>query len=339
MNYKRFHVFEKFQVVFAAGVLLSAVYFLVGRAFRPADPLGPLALLPMEGIGKCLSAIVLLLVLAALASACTTHSRPEGSVMAALIALGGLSLLSHSLRTLLWSYPGRIQGLYLQLVAEVLLLTVGVLLAEAVALFVRAQIERIRASWVWVSPLDHLSEAQRKALAQRKSELRWDAHLLESPTVMPASMRTTLLYNLLVLAGPARRQAEPAQRKALSEQWRRGGACLATGTLIGVILVTLLLRSTERGQILFALFTAFTLSALIAQHLFPTRFLFANWLMPVIASLVFYGLAAISGNGARPPFEALPIDWISAGCSGALLGCWITGRMRESRIFETRIRL
>ena len=63
--------------------------------------------------------------LSVVAGLATTLSRPEGSVAAALIALGGLSLRSHSMRPLMWSKGGSMSGVFIQMLAEVLLMGVS----------------------------------------------------------------------------------------------------------------------------------------------------------------------------------------------------------------------
>jgi hypothetical protein len=335
MNYKRFHLFEKTQVLIAGGGLLAVVFFLLGGFFQPADPLGPLAMLPNGHPVKLLSAGALLLVLAILTGAMTTHSRPEGGLLTALVALGGLALLSEPIDTLLWRYGAPRSGLYGQLILEVLLLGVAVTLAEWLVTLVRALLAKANSAWVWADPLDQITDEQRKILRDSQVHLRWDGDILDGNSLLfSPGVRNTLIGNIESLVS-GRKDARVARHHAAAKAFRRGAACLGLGVIVGVLLVLLLMQSDQRGQILFSLFAGFTVAALAAQHVFPTRAMFVAWLMPIATAVVFYLLAVLIPGEIRPQFEALPIDWITAGCSGALLGFWIAGRMRESRIFDT----
>lgn len=335
MNYKRFHLFEKMQVLAAGGGLLAAVFFLLGDWFRPADPLGPLAMLPNGNLVKLLLAGLLLLVLAVLTGAMTTHSRPEGGLLTALVALGSLSLVSKPIDTLLWSYGAPRSSLYGQLILEVLLLAAAVTLAEWVVTVVRASLGKVNPAWVWADPLDRITDEHRKILRDSQVQLRWDGDVLNGTTLLlSAGVRNTLIGNVWSFLRGGK-DVRLARQHAAAKAFRRGAACLLLGVVAGVVLISLLMQSDQRGQILFSLFAGFVLAALAAQHVFPTRAMFVAWLMPIVTAVVFYLLAALTRGAIRPQYEALPIDWITAGCSGALLGFWIAGRMRESRIFDT----
>ncbi|MCK5557090.1 MAG: hypothetical protein KAJ01_01845 [Candidatus Hydrogenedentes bacterium] len=335
MEYKQLHLLEKTQVLLTTGVLLGVVYFGIGWWFRPADPLGPIALLPSGGIGKLLGIVVVLLVLAAAAAVTTTRSRPEGAVMVALFGLGGVAMLSGPMQTLLWSYTAPIRSLYLQMIGEVLILAIGIMLGEGLAGLVRSSIARIRPTWLWTNRLGGLSDQQRKALKESEVDPKLEKIILSGDFLSVSSgMRNTLLWNLLTLPSHAG-NINPAQKKAFWAQLRRGLGCLFSGVLGGIILLVLLMQSTERGQILFALFVGFILAAMFAHHLFPVRTFFVAWMMPILTAVLFYALAVISGTGNRPQYQALPIDWLTAGAGGAILGFWISGRRRETNIFET----
>ncbi|MBN1943269.1 MAG: hypothetical protein JW849_08245 [Phycisphaerae bacterium] len=341
MNYKRFHLFEKTQVLVAGGGLLAVVFFWVGGAFQPADPLGPIAMLPNGNLAKLLLAGAMLLVLSVITGALTTHSRPEGGLLTALVALGGLALLSEPMDTLLWRYGAPRGGLYGLLILEVLLLGIAVLLAEWVVMLVRALLGRAHPAWVWTDPLDRLTDDQRKILRGSRVHVRWDGDVLDGrETRLPLGVRDTLIGTVWSLLSRWRnpresKDARAAEHRAAAGVFRRGAGCLLLGVVVGVVLVSLLMQSDQRGQILFSLFAGFALAATAARHVFPTRTMFVAWLMPIVAAVVFYLLAALTHGAIRPQYEALPIDWITAGCSGSLLGFWVAGRMRESRIFDT----
>ena len=83
--------------------------------------------------------------------------------------------------------------------------------------------------------------------------------------------------------------------------------------------MALLLRSLDRAQVAFALFAGFLIAAWVARHYFWTRSATIAWAMPLLAGLLMYALAAVTG-GTQLVFQILPIDWATAGVSGALAG-------------------
>jgi hypothetical protein len=93
---------------------------------------------------------------------------------------------------------------------------------------------------------------------------------------------------------------------------------------------------------LFALFAGCFLGVFIGQKVVPTRMNLTAWTVPVALGVGLYLLAAISavrtGQGAwievRLYAQALPIDWMTAGLGGAMLGHWEDLRMREARYIE-----
>jgi hypothetical protein len=77
---------------------------------------------------------------------------------------------------------------------------------------------------------------------------------------------------------------------------------------------------------------------MLARYVYPTRLTIAVWMMPILTGIVFYILATISvsaGTPPRPQVQVLPIDWLTLGCGGALMGSWLSDRMRETRVLET----
>ncbi len=338
MDRKKYLLWEKAQVLLTAGVALAAVYYVFWRGFIGDDPGNPIALVPDGRFGAIISLGILLCVLAGIAGLTTTRSRPEGAILAALIGLGGLSLRSPWMRPLLWMQPDHLPSLFWQMALEILIFAVILLLAEAVAGLFRGLIKRFKPSWVWTDPLADLSAEQRNliktdgvASLPSPDECKWMAVTGEF------GLMAWLVKHLL-----HRSAAKEAQADSMQTALKRSLTCLATGVLLGIIMVSIIMQSTLRGQVLFALFAGFFVSALAARHFFPVRSIFIAWAMPLITALVFYGLAAFSSANAlpdfwataRPQFQALPIDWLTAGCSGAVLGFWTAGRMLEFRVFE-----
>ena len=114
--------------------------------------------------------------------------------------------------------------------------------------------------------------------------------------------------------------------------------CLGLGLVVALVLLMLLMRSSDRGQILFALLAAFLSASAIAHQVFPTPHSIVVWGMPMLVAIGLYALAAFTaghGEGAwigLPKYAgALPVDWLTAGCGGALIGYWISERIHELR--------
>jgi hypothetical protein len=140
---------------------------------------------------------------------------------------------------------------------------------------------------------------------------------------------------------------EKGLRVRLNASLSRGAACLAVGLGVALVMLWLLLRSPERGQILFALLVSFVLAALIAHQLLPSRHSMLMWTLPFVVAMFLYAMGAALDLGESPrawaivPLRAraLPIDWMTAGCGGAFLGYWLSARIHEMRFIEKRERL
>jgi hypothetical protein len=273
----------------------------VWRWFLPADPAGPVAFLLNGGAVSLLLAAGLLWILAALAGGATTLSRPEGALIAALVGVGGVAMRSESLERLLWYKDVTIGELYLRMILEVFLFGLALCLAEAVARLVRAGVGKRHPKLLWRDPLDDLTDEQRKGVS------------------LPVTCR---------------KESSGADEGGRWIRLKPAGGCFATAVGAAVVLLFFLAQSNQRGQILFALFASFCLAVMLAQHLFPIACSALAWSVPMVTAVLVYGLAIVSGGGDRPVFQALPIDWLTAGGAGALVGYWVSGLMREARIHE-----
>ncbi|MCJ7543174.1 MAG: hypothetical protein MUP47_01195, partial [Phycisphaerae bacterium] len=124
--------------------------------------------------------------------------------------------------------------------------------------------------------------------------------------------------------------------------WGRSLASAALALAVGLAVLTVLLQSSRRGQVLFALLASFAVAAWLAQRLLPAPHVEAYLLAPVVAALVLYALASVASYGPRPeawaavPLHArvLPVDWLTAGCGGAMFGCWVGQRMQEGKLLD-----
>jgi hypothetical protein len=118
--------------------------------------------------------------------------------------------------------------------------------------------------------------------------------------------------------------------------------CLAATVLYSSIMLMLLMQSSHRGQIIFALFASFLLASLIAHQQFATRFSVVAWGAPLLTGVLFYVLSIASSGYAGPNVwirvqsfaRALPVDWMTAGGAGGVLGFWISERIHELRHIE-----
>ena len=318
MDHRRLHLLEKAQVQAAAAAGIAIVYFAFWAVVRPSGPEDPVLYAATAGFGSAALFAGMVLLLAALCALATVHARPEGALMAALLGAGGISLRSDQLRGMLWHWQDRLPSLFLVMAAEVLLMAAVLLAAALVVDAIRRLIARAKPGWVWKSPhADEDSDAPGRGRAGY-----------------------TLMSFLRPRPGGAGKPRAGGSMRFAGEAKRFGG-CLALSGVIAAVLVLLLLRSSDRGQILFALLAACLIGSLIAHQTFPTHHSVALWIMPLILALGFYALSAATamrGPGAwmhLPHYaRALPVDWLTAGCGGALIGFWLSERICELRHLE-----
>lgn len=113
-----------------------------------------------------------------------------------------------------------------------------------------------------------------------------------------------------------------------------GAVTLAAGFAI----LSVLLFDASRGQVLFSLVAAFTLSAMLGQWLFRSALPLPLLLAPPALGVALYLIGSNVPSGPLawmhlwPMAQPLPIDWIAAGCGGTQLGYWIANRLLEARV-------
>jgi hypothetical protein len=320
---------ELLQVQVVTGIALALTYFLIWPMLRPADPQGPLALLAEGNVPGILAILLVMAVAAAVTSAVTVHSRPVGSVTAALLGTGGLSLASPPLHGLLWARQGEFGGMYMGFIFELLALSVGVIVVCLVVNLVRQGIAGINPRWVWRDPLASSEASDPQTPAVRRTT---------KPTGNPLAF-------LLEVIGRRGSVSYGKKRSALDEA-KSLAACVLLATVLSVVLYMVLVQSRERGQVLFALLASFTVAVLVAHQASPTALAGPLLGMPIIIGVVIYllGMFASAGVGdvhnawlGVPTYaHALPLDWITAGVGGAGLGFWISSRIHELRHMEKR---
>ena len=336
MNVRRTFFLEKLQVVLTTVVTLGLVYWVIQLWFVPSDPLGPIVFLPAGSFGKLLLLGAVLWGLAVVAGLTTTLSRPEGSVAAALIALGGLSLRSHSMRPLMWSKSGSMSGVFIQMIAEVLLMGVMLGVAVVIIIYLRRLVARKFPRLMWCDRMGALTADQIQTLGTVNPKFN-SSWFLKDPVMGYLLKRTGRKSS-----DDKGQKTDKSARIAQREQLQRAIGCLIAGIAIGLLLLSLLLRSTTRGQVIFALFAAFMLSEIIAQQLYPTRSLLIACVTPFVAAILVYAAGAYAGSGGgtdfwamlAPQFQAIPIDWLTTATGGSVLGLWTSDRMREIRVSE-----
>jgi len=126
---------------------------------------------------------------------------------------------------------------------------------------------------------------------------------------------------------------------------------IGAGLLEIAVALTLLVytfRSTDRGQIAFALAASFFVGALAAHWAFPIRSSIPFWLGPILMAVVVFALGSAGAKGSSGPAwynvlivarriplrAALPVDWLAWGGGGAVAGFWLSRRIRHARLFR-----
>jgi hypothetical protein len=341
MKHERHHWLEKLQVEFAGAAALAVTFFIVGPMHGSWDPQWPATFVPTGSVGGLLSLALLVWLLATACALLTISARPEGALLATLVGAAGVSMHSAPIRVLFWSKEASLAGVFIQLIAELLVLFVIVLGAVHIIHQIRALITRLYPNWMWKGRITAESYSPQTTLAKSVSTHRepedspsWILWFL-SPIGHSFLDQIRLSDNMSFISP---QQQAKSRKTALVCTI----SCLAATVLYSSILLMLLMRSSLRGQIIFALFASFLLATLIAHQQFATRFSLAAWAAPLVTGIVFYMLAmASSGNTGtniwievQPFARALPIDWMTAGAGGSVLGYWISERIHELRHIE-----
>jgi hypothetical protein len=331
MDHKRFLIREKIQIWLSVLVLLALSYWGVWRFFMPADPQSPMLLLD----GRLIVLGVLLGAAAVIATLGTLGTRPTSTVMVSVLGLAGLAMRSPDAAMLDWQWGDRVSRLYLLLLVEVLLLGVAVLGTMALVGLLRYGLGRVIGRARWVDPLEAIDEEDRQMLIQADvpvSKLSWLSDHSAELYVLHAGQQA-----LARLVGVETVKGEVLLPKDL--KWQNLLGCLGGGTFLGVVLVALFAQSDDRGQVLFSCLGGMMLANLAASHYFSVQSSLIPLGVTMVTAAVFYLVAAVTGQADRPCFHILPIDWMTFGVGGALLGYWTAARMRETRVYDTLVQL
>lgn len=344
MNPQNFHWLEKVQAQLVSIAGIALMYFLLWPVLRNPMPTFPTAFVAGGGLSRLAILAAILWGVSAVAALLTVRSRPETALLVTAFSVGGLSLRSPRIEPLLW--PGAaaesVGALFWLLATEVVLLAVVLAGAAAIVYLIRRGVRAIKPGWLWRSPLAEPIEQLHVPAGMEAVPATWGTRLVQE--ILPAGKDTAG-------EGASRKGRKSKRAKADNDtpvEWalldRRkrvvlGSLCLVTTLLVSVPLMMMFLQSPLRGQVLFALLMAFFLGTLVAHQVFPTSCSFTVWPAAVVAAVVCYALGsfmAISDvpdawlrvqNYARP----LPIDWLSAGIGGSLLGFWVSERLHEIR--------
>ncbi|MFB3892123.1 MAG: hypothetical protein ACE15C_08890 [Phycisphaerae bacterium] len=347
MSHRKTHWFEKAQVQLATAAALAVVYFVLEPATRPWDPQAAVAFVPYGRYGALAVFAGVVCLLAACAALLTVSSRPEGALLAALIGVGGFSLRSPQIRTLMWLEGDGTSGLFGQLILEMLLLVVVLAAASIVIFAARRIVWAIVPAAVWQDPLEDLTDEERqevlkedKAKVQARADMA-GAHAAAGGAILGFVVAIVYpIYEAMLRRGSYAAGTE----RGLGMEARRSVSCLAVACLVCVPLLWLLMRSGLRGQIIFALLVSNSLGILLGHQFFPTRHALVAWAMPMLIGILLYALAAASAikGGANAwvhvsdLYQALPVDWLTAGAGGGVLGFWVSERIHEMRHFERK---
>ncbi|MFW6153756.1 MAG: hypothetical protein ACOC95_00900 [Planctomycetota bacterium] len=323
MSHERWHVIEKIQVQVAALAALALVYVVAWRLVWPRNVSGAYALIPTGAIGALVLTALLVWVLAAACAVATLSARTEGAVLATLVGVAGLAMRSGPMRLLVNAHADAPGLLMIHLAIEVVCLAVILLGALAVIGAVRAVLLPICPAWLRPGGRDE-GNGQGGVSVAREREAGQSA--LKRMMYMALGMDP--------LAG--------GTEKAPAKAWlTAAGSAFGITLLAGWLLLIVTLRNAhgfERGQILFALAVSFLLSALLADQVTPARLSLPCLAAPLVVAIGIYVNA--SGLAPHPPLtwalvpplaNALPIDWLCAGCGGAVGGYWVSSRIREAR--------
>jgi hypothetical protein len=296
MTPRQSHWLEKLSVQVTVLLSLAAGYFLLYPLARPDDSQVAVAFLAAGGMDHTVAFAAGVLVMGAACGLLTAASRPCGTILVIAVGAGAVALRSPEFRTLLWLRQDHFVGLFLLLMVETLLLAAVLAAAILVSQWVRAGTGRVIPRLVW--------------------------HPMQAGQPSHASHATGRLAGL----GP----------------WGRSLTSAGLALLLGLAALAVLLQSSRRGQVLFALLTSFAVAVWVAQRLLPAPHGLAYLLPPLVTGIVSYALALVvpyesqadAWNAVPLWARVLPLDWLTAGCGGAMLGCWIGQRMDENKLLD-----
>ena len=334
MNHRRVHWLEKISVQVATVAALAVMYFCLWRQVQPPDPQLPTSFFA-AGEGIHLPVFIGIAALTATGvGVLTIVARPGGAIMAALLGVGGLALRSQSFRGLLWirqggpMHPQELQSMYGQLMAELAVSTALAVMVAMIVLLTRWLVGFVVPGLVWRDPLAEAIAPPPKGTPAPNGLLNAIMRAIGSSAVdytVPGEKDTLL-------------RIRPSSRELLA----RLASCLVMAGLIACAMLWVLMKSDERGQTIFAVLVSFTVAVLIAHYTTPAPYPLVAWVLPLVLGIAFYVLGSMTQTGSFPQdwtlvpgyARALPIDWMTFGIGGGLMGYWFSARLHEAKHIE-----
>lgn len=335
MNPMRHYWLEKAQVQLATALGVFCAYFAFWPLVRCGDPGQPLSFLVDCPLGNLAAFAMLFWLLAAICAVVTISGPPQGAAAALLIGTMGLSMRSAQIRELLWTFLERPGVLYGRLIVEIVILTAVLAVALIVIQLVRRAMEALMPALAWKDPFTDLPDTAGARHVFDRHSGKW---------LISAFLGASATHAARTSDGPDSRTGRPVADVSPTKRstLQQAALCLVCEFVIAAVLLWVLMRSPDRGQILFAVGMSFFLAAFVANHQFPSPFGGLGWLLPMVLAICCYCLGATS-TIAQPPqgwievrlyARVLPIDWLTAGCGGAMLGFWANLRTRQARVIE-----
>lgn len=320
MSQQRWHILEKIQVEVAAVAALAAMYFVFWPYIKPPDVDGTAVFWPLGAYGQLFTFAAVTWLIAACAAVLTTTARPQGALLATLVGAGGGCLHSQSMRLLLmrFSPPG---VLLRPLIGEMACMAVIVLVASLIIRLVRLAIGQIQPSWL------------------RPDSLAEQAVPARPPRPFTHGWQTALAMILTGHRSPDTLLLSPRGRRSIGDVITASVANLGLTLLIGLVLIWVFVFQPARGQLLFGVAISFFLAATLAAYLFPISFSGPCWIAPLLLGVFFYARSSTIGDLGPLTWthvdcftHILPVDWLSAGCGGAVGGYWLACRLHDTKL-------
>ncbi len=317
MHYRRRFWLEKVTVQVALVVAVGLLAVCLGAVVRCHDPAEGVSFLLDGNLMGLAVAAAAIWAIAALAGLVLTHVRPAGAMLVVAAGGAGICLRSPWARPWLWSQAGNYSRMFGVWLIELLVLTF-ILIVAGVIMDALRRVAATRLGWqLWSDPgKDDAEDADQ-----------------------PANGHSNHPY-LNILGGAGEVLADVRQNgQAGKKRLLQIIAGTALMVAISITLMLVFLKSPLRGQVLFAVVASTGLAAYIVQHLIAVRLALAVLLVPLLTGIAFYALAISSAPGGEGVLawvdvklyaQVLPIDWVFAGSTGTMLGCWLGHRMFEA---------
>jgi len=294
---------------FTAIVISGAIFWTVGWAFAAPPPqfagISLLAWAPAAGLIGAILLTILLFVCITISMLITHPDAPHTGLYCALLGLAGLAIRGGGIFMLLdtHEFTRGLPAVFSMLAAECGVWAIILIFAEVFSRLIYASFFA-NTAWIGRSGVD--------------------------PARFDRRLGARGLY--AAFGDIARARIESGMdRKPVPPMLANAGAFLISAAT-AAILLALFMKSQEKGQVLFAAFLSFGLAGFLANFAFPDSSPWPIWLSIPIVATVGYLVAPVNlpfpGHAASAMSCALPIDYLSAGIPGAILGYYTSLRLR-----------